>query len=88
METDYKVGKSGINHHFIKLRKIKENHINNSINIPLYQLEQKAENILKDKNKIIIAYCHSGKRSKKAVKILKNLRYSNIYNLKGGIEQV
>ena len=28
METNYKVGKSGINHHFIKLRKIKENHIN------------------------------------------------------------
>lgn len=31
LETDYKVGKSGINHHFIKLRKIKENHMN-SIN--------------------------------------------------------
>ena len=31
LETDYKVGKSGINHHFIKLRKIKENHINNKI---------------------------------------------------------
>ena len=29
LETDYKVGKSGINHNFIKLRKIKENHINN-----------------------------------------------------------
>lgn len=28
METNYKVGKSGINHHFIKLRKIKENHLN------------------------------------------------------------
>ena len=28
METNYKVGKSGINHHFIKLRKIKNNHIN------------------------------------------------------------
>lgn len=27
LETDYKVGKSGINHHFIKLRKIKENHL-------------------------------------------------------------
>ena len=27
MESDYKVGKSGINHHFIKLRKIKENHM-------------------------------------------------------------
>lgn len=29
LETDYKLGKSGINHHFIKLRKIKENHMNN-----------------------------------------------------------
>lgn len=26
METDYKVGKSGVNHHFIRLRKIKENY--------------------------------------------------------------
>ena len=26
METDYKVGKSGINHHFRSLRKIKENY--------------------------------------------------------------
>ena len=29
LETDYKVGKSGINHHFRNLRKIKENHIKN-----------------------------------------------------------
>ncbi len=29
METDYKVGKSGINHHFIHLRKIKENNLKN-----------------------------------------------------------
>ena len=29
LETDYKVGKSGINHHFIKLRKIKEKHLKN-----------------------------------------------------------
>ena len=29
LETDYKVGKSGINHHFRNLKKIKENHINN-----------------------------------------------------------
>lgn len=29
LETDYKVGKSGINHHFRNLRKIKENHMFN-----------------------------------------------------------
>ena len=28
LETDYKVGKSGINHHFRKLKQIKENYIN------------------------------------------------------------
>jgi len=28
LETNYKLGKSGVNHHFIKLRKIKENHLN------------------------------------------------------------
>ena len=27
LETDYKIGKSGINHQFIKLRKLKENHL-------------------------------------------------------------
>ena len=29
LETDYKVGKSGINHHFRNLKKIKENHTKN-----------------------------------------------------------
>ncbi len=29
LETDYKIGKSGINHHFIKIRKLKEKHENN-----------------------------------------------------------
>ena len=29
METDYQVGKSGINHHFRKIKAIKENHIKN-----------------------------------------------------------
>ena len=32
LETDYKVGKSGINHHFRHLRKIKENHLKNKHN--------------------------------------------------------
>ena len=26
METDYRIGKSGINHHFIKMRKLVEEH--------------------------------------------------------------
>ena len=29
LETDYKIGKSGINHHFIKMKKMVENHKKN-----------------------------------------------------------
>ena len=29
LETDYQIGKSGINHHFIKMKKMVENHKNN-----------------------------------------------------------
>ena len=28
METDYKVGKSGVNHHFRAIKKMKENYLN------------------------------------------------------------
>lgn len=31
METNYKIGKSGVNHHFIKIRKLKENHESNNM---------------------------------------------------------
>ena len=48
-----------------------EGHLNGSINIPLYELEQCCERKLIDKNSIIITYCQCGARSKKAIVILK-----------------
>lgn len=62
-----------------------EGHLINAINIPLYELENRVENRIKDKNTIIIAYCSAGIRSKKAVKILKKLKYSNVFNIKEGV---
>lgn len=56
-----------------------------SINIPLYDLQEKSILKLKDKESIIIAYCSAGIRSKKAVKILKKLGYKNLYTVEGGI---
>ena len=50
-----------------------EHHLNGAINIPLFELTIKAEKVLK-KNKIIIVYCQSGKRSKRAYKILKRFK--------------
>ena len=65
-----------------------ENRLESSINIPLYDIEKKADVILPDKYANIIVYCQSGTRSKKACKILKKLGYENLYNLIGGLDNV
>ena len=65
----------------------KEGHLNDSILVPNYEIREKAEKILPDKSVTIIAYCQSGSRSKKAVKILKQLGYEQVYSLKGGLNQ-
>ena len=65
-----------------------EGRLNNAINIPLYELNKNAENILKDKNKPIILYCQVGVRSKKAYKILKEKGYRNLYMLEGGLDNI
>lgn len=65
-----------------------EGHLNGSINIPLYELEQCCESKLKDKNSIIIAYCQCGMRSRKAVALLKKHGYKNVYHLKDGLDAI
>lgn len=59
-------------------------HIEGSILIPVDIIEAEAEGILQDKEKPIIVYCRSGKRSMAAANILVKLGYENVYNL-GGI---
>ena len=67
-------------------QEFREGHLFGAINIPLYELYCTAEEILRDKNSTIIAYCQVGLRSKKAIEILKKLGYKNLYNIKNGIE--
>jgi len=62
-----------------------EGHLRGAINIPLYELEYRAENELGDKNCIIISYCSAGIRSKKAIEILKKMGYRNLYNVEDGV---
>ena len=38
-----------------------------------------------DKDKAYFLYCQSGRRSARASKIMTNLGFENVYNLKGGI---
>lgn len=65
-----------------------EYHLDGSINIPLYELERKNKRIEGSKQNVIIVYCQSGKRSKKAVKFLEQEGFKNVYELKGGLDEI
>ena len=63
-----------------------EAHIDGAILIPDYEIAAKAENILKDKNQLILVYCRSGRRSKLAAEELVKLGYANIKEFGGIID--
>lgn len=59
-------------------------HIVGAILIPDYEIGEKAESILTDKEQLILVYCRSGRRSKNAANELATLGYTNIKEF-GGI---
>lgn len=61
-----------------------EGYIENSILIPLDTIKTEAEHIIPDKNKKVLVYCRSGKRSAIAVKELEKLDYMDVVDF-GGI---
>jgi len=63
-----------------------EGHKDGAINIPHYEMKNKAEALLNDKEKAIILYCRSGSRSKKAYETLKKMGYTNVYHVKNGLQ--
>ncbi|MBR6796268.1 MAG: rhodanese-like domain-containing protein [Clostridia bacterium] len=63
-----------------------EKHIPGAILIPDYEIEEKAEEILTDKDKLLLVYCRSGRRSKNASEILVRLGYTNIKEFGGIID--
>lgn len=64
-------------------REYKGNHIKGFQNIPLDQLAQRANNLSKEKEVIVIY--QSGMRSKSASKTLKKLGFTKVINVKGGM---
>ena len=62
-----------------------ESHIKTAHLIPVQELEQNIDLIPKDRN--VVVYCASGKRSAKACGILKNKGLRALYNIEGGIRQ-
>ena len=65
-----------------------EGHLNGAINISVYNIKNKIEDFVKNKEQLIILYCSSGHRSKKAKEILEKIGYTNVYNLKNGIDDL
>ena len=65
-----------------------EGHLDRAINIPIYNLKEDVYKNITDKNVNIVLYCQTGSRSKKASKILKEMGFNYVYNLKGGLDAI
>lgn len=63
-----------------------EAHIEGAILIPDYDIGEKAEGILTNKEQLILVYCRSGRRSKIAASELATMGYTNIKEFGGIID--
>ena len=63
-----------------------EGHIENAILIPEYEIAERAEKELPNKNQLILVYCRSGRRSKIASEELVKLGYTNVKEFGGIID--
>ena len=63
-----------------------QGHIPGAIVISHEEIEEKAEEVLTDKDQLILVYCRSGRRSKIAAEALVKLGYTNIKEFGGIID--
>ena len=63
-----------------------EGHIEGAILIPEYEIADRAEKELPDKDALILVYCRSGRRSKIASEELVKLGYTNVKEFGGIID--
>ena len=80
---------SGKDHVIIDARteeEFAEGHIQNAILIPEYEVAERAESELPEKDALILVYCRSGRRSKIASEELVKLGYTNVYEFGGIID--
>ena len=68
------------------IEEFNESHIDGAILIPDYEINEKAEGILTDKNQLILVYCRSGRRSKLASAQLAKMGYTNVKEFGGIID--
>ena len=63
-----------------------EGHIENAVLLPYTEIEQRAEQVLPDKDALILVYCRSGRRSKIGAQSLADLGYTNVKEFGGIID--
>lgn len=63
-----------------------EGYIEGAVLIPLGTVESDIENKIPDKDKTILVYCRSGRRSAIACDIMDSLGYKNVYDFGGIID--
>ena len=63
-----------------------QGHIPGAILIPEYEIADRAEKELSDKDQLILVYCRSGRRSKIAAEVLVKLGYTNVKEFGGIID--
>ncbi|MBO5454088.1 MAG: rhodanese-like domain-containing protein [Clostridia bacterium] len=88
-ENAKKIMDSGEEHIILDTREQDEfdsGHIPGAILIPYTEIENKAEEIIPDKDKLILVYCRSGRRSKIAAESLAKLGYTNVKEFGGIID--
>jgi rhodanese-related sulfurtransferase len=61
-------------------------HILNARNVPLAQIQEQAEGLVKNKQKSLIVYCDAGRQAGAVTAKLRNLGYQNAVSLSGGLE--
>jgi rhodanese-related sulfurtransferase len=60
-------------------------HLPRARHVPLKELEQRAPELAKFKEKPVIVTCRTGPRAAAASRVLKRAGFSNVYTLKGGV---
>ena len=88
-EEAKKIMDSGEEHIILDTREqdeFDEGHIPGAILIPYTEIENRAEDELPDKDKLILVYCRSGRRSKIAAESLAKLGYTNVKEFGGIID--
>lgn len=63
-----------------------EGHIEGAILIPEYEITERAEKKIPEKDTLILVYCRSGRRSKIAAEALVSLGYTNVKEFGGIID--